>query len=423
VKGYYKGQIVVGGDLFERISKRIESYESDMVALQIGLTAIPALAPDNGGDGEYKKARYLEERLAQMGFHNIRTFDAPDERVVFNCRPNIIVTIPGENRRRTVWIITHVDVVPPGEPALWDHDPYEGYVKGERIYGRGTEDNQQDLVASIFAAKAFLDEGIKPAFSVGLAFVADEETSSNKGLVYLLGMKKRLFKKDDIIVVPDFGDEEGSMIEVAEKSLLWLRFKTVGIQCHASEPSLGRNAFTAASHLVTRLGDLYHIFDRIDPLYHPATSTFEPTRKNANVPNINTIPGDDVFYLDCRILPDYDLVEVMSKIRTMADEVEQAFDVSIDIVPVQAVEAPPPTDRDAPVVKALAGAIREVYGVGATPGGIGGGTVAAPLRGKGYQAAVWSRLGGMAHQPNENCIISNMIGNAKVFAHIFLGRT
>jgi len=414
---------VIDKDLFERLNKRIDSYESDMVALQIGLTAIPALAPENGGNGEYKKARYLMERLKEMGFHNIRTFDAPDERVVFTCRPNIIVTIPGEKRGRTVWVITHVDIVPPGERALWDHDPYEGYVKGGRIYGRGTEDNQQDLVASIFAAKAFLDEGVTPGFSVGLAFVADEETSSTKGLVHLLGMKKKLFKKDDIIVVPDFGNEEGSMIEVAEKSLLWLRFRTVGRQCHASEPSLGRNAFTAASHLVTKLGDLYHLFDKTDPLYRPATSTFEPTRKDANVPNINTIPGDDVFYLDCRILPDYDLVEVMSSVRAMADEVERAFGVSIDIVPVQAVEAPPPTDRDAPVVKALADAIRAVYGVDATPGGIGGGTVAAPLREKGYQAAVWSRLGGLAHQPNENCIISNMVGNAKVFAHLFLGRT
>ena len=412
-----------GKNLFERISARIDSYESDMVALQLGLTAIPALAPENGGNGEYKKARYLVEQLKEMGFRTIRTFNAPDDRAAYNCRPNVIVTLPGTHRGRTVWVLTHMDIVPPGELGLWDHDPYKGYVKDGRVFGRGTEDNQQDLVASIFAARAFLDEGVKPAFSVGLAFVADEETSSSKGLVYLLGMKKKLFKKDDIIVVPDFGNEEGSMIEVAEKSLLWLRVKTVGAQCHASRPGLGRNAFAAASHFIAKLRDLYRIFDRVDPLYTPPTSTFEPTKKEANVPNINTIPGDDVFYLDCRILPDCDLVQVMSRMRSMADEVEESFDVAIDIVPVQTVEAPPPTDVNAPVVKALAKAVREVYGVDARPGGIGGGTVAAPLREKGYQAAVWSRLGGMAHQPNEYCFISNMIGNAKVFAHLFLGRT
>jgi len=136
-------------------------------------------------------------------------------------------------------------------------------------------------------------------------------------------MEKRVFRKDDIIVVPDFGNEEGTMIEVAEKSLLWLRFRTIGSQCHASEPSLGRNAFVAASHLVTKLGDLYHIFDTVDPLYYPPISTFEPTSKDANVPNINTIPGKDVFHMDCRILPQYNLDEVISNIRAMADEVEK----------------------------------------------------------------------------------------------------
>jgi succinyl-diaminopimelate desuccinylase len=34
--------------------------------------------------------------------------------------------------------------------------------------------------------------------------------------------------------------------------------------------------------------------------------------------------------------------------------------------------------------------------------------------------AVWSRQNETAHQPNENCLISNMIGNAKVFAHLGL---
>ena len=409
------------GDILKKIEKRIDSYENDMIALQIALTAIPALAPESGGDGEYEKACYLMEYLDSMKFDNISRFDAPDDRVSSNCRPNIIVNIPGKNSERTVWILTHTDVVPPGELKLWDSDPYKGYVKDGRIYGRGMEDNQQDLVASIFAAKAFSDEGIKPGFSIGLAFVADEETSSRKGLGYLLGMEKRVFRKDDIIVVPDFGNDEGTMIEVAEKSLLWLRFRTIGRQCHASEPSLGRNAFVAASHLVTKLGDLYHIFDAVDPLYYPPTSTFEPTSKDANVPNINTIPGEDVFHMDCRILPQYNLDEVTSKIRAMAGEVEKTFDVSIDIVPVQRVQAPPPTDKDAPAVNALRTAIKEVYGVDAFPGGIGGGTVAAHLREEGYPVAVWSRLDRMAHQPNESCAISNMVGNTKVFARLFLG--
>jgi len=116
-----------------------------------------------------------------------------------------------------------------------------------------------------------------------------------------------LFHHDDLIIVPDSGNPEGSLIEVAEKSMLWLCFKTKGKQCHGSNPHLGNNAFTAASYLVTKLTKLRKIFSNTDPLFDPPQSTFEPTKKEANVGNINTIPGEDVFCMDCRVLPEYDL--------------------------------------------------------------------------------------------------------------------
>jgi succinyl-diaminopimelate desuccinylase len=403
-----------------RIKKRIDSYRDDMINLQVKLTAIPALGPDNEGAGEYKKANFLTKHMQSLGFKNIKQFNAPDKRVPSGIRPNITTTIPGKNQGKTVWILTHMDIVPPGELKLWNNDPYKGYVKNGRIYGRGMEDNQQDLVASIYAAKAFFDEGILPSSSIGLVFVADEETGSKKGLEYLLENEKNLFKKTDFLVVPDFGNSKGTMIEIAEKSILWLRFNTKGKQCHASRPSLGKNAFAAASHLIVKLNRLYQIFDSSDPIYQPPESTFEPTKKDGNIPNINTIPGEDIFYLDCRILPSYNLSVIQSKIRDLADEIEERFDVSIEITPVQRVQAPPPTPYNAPVVTALQKAIKDVYGADACPVGIGGGTVAAGFRKKGYEVAVWSKLSETAHQPNENCLIEDIIGNAKVYAHLFL---
>lgn len=403
--------------------KKIDSYEEEMIALQIALTAIPALAPENGGEGEEKKALFLAQYLKEAGFKDVREYDAPDERVSSGIRPNIVATLPGKNTGHTVWIITHTDVVPPGEPGFWDRDPYEGYVKNEKVYGRGTEDNQQDLVASLFAAKAFIDESVTPQLNIGLAFVADEETASRKGLEFLLENHGDLFRKSDIIVVPDFGNDKGSIIEVAEKSILWLKMKTIGKQCHASVPSRGNNAFRAASHLVARLDSLKELFPQSDPMFTPPESTFEPTKKEANVPNINTIPGEDVFCLDCRVLPAYDLKVVQSEVKKIANEIEVEFGVTVEIESVQEVQAPSPTLSDAPVVNALKTAIKGIYGIDAQPAGIGGGTVAAHFRQKGYPVAVWSRLGGMAHQPNEYCVVANMIGNAKVFASLFFQRT
>lgn len=411
---------MIDSGIFQRIAKRIEGYEQEMIRLQFALTAIPALAPENGGDGEALKAQYLLGFLRDQGFPHVETCDAPDGRVSGGVRPNIIARIPGKNSERTVWVMTHTDIVPPGELKLWEKDPYAGYVRDGKVFGRGTEDNQQDLVASLFAVKAFLDEGIVPESSIGILLVADEETGSGYGLDYILENRREWFRKMDLVVVPDAGNEEGSMIEVAEKSVLWLRFQTSGKQCHASRPALGKNAFRAASHLVVRLDELGVIYPARDPLYEPSESTFEPTKKDANVPNVNTIPGEDVFYLDCRVLPAYPVDKVLATIRSIADDIENKFDVRIDLMPVQKFDAPPPTAHDAPVVLALKEAVRDVYGVEAQPKGVGGGTVAAYFRKYEYPAAVWSRYCHMAHQPNEYCLIENMVGNAKVYAHMFL---
>jgi succinyl-diaminopimelate desuccinylase len=404
----------------ERIFRRIDSYVADMIDLQIKLTAIPALSPDNHGDGEAAKADFLHKYLTRSGFNEIEEINAPDSRVPCSYRPNLLVSCPGKNLSRNVWILTHMDIVPPGEVGLWSEDPYKGYVKDGFVFGRGTEDNQQDLVASLFAAKAFLDEKISPETSIGLAFVADEETSSRWGLDYVLQHPGNPFKKEDLIVVPDSGEPDGSAIEIAEKSILWLRFTTRGIQCHGSRPSLGKNAFLASSYLIVALQSLYKRFRAHDKLFTPPESTFQPTRKEANFSSVNTIPGEDTFFMDCRILPQYDLADVMTEIHRIADLIAERFQVKIDIEPVQQVQAPEPTPNDSAVVLALKEAIKDIYHVRAKTVGVGAGTVAAVFRRYGYEAAVWSKLRYKAHQPNECCLIDNMVGNAKVFAHLML---
>ena len=144
-------------DQFKKVSQKIDSYREAMIELQIALSAVPAVGPENGGDGELAKANLLKERLIQLGFKNFRHYDAQDKRVSSGIRHNFVTTIEGKNKNRFIWIITHMDIVPPGELRLWSNDPYKAYVKDGHIFGRGVEDNQQDMVASIFAAKAFID--------------------------------------------------------------------------------------------------------------------------------------------------------------------------------------------------------------------------------------------------------------------------
>jgi len=408
------------GTDFDRVRKRIEGYRDEMVVLQADLTALPALGPENGGEGEQEKAARLQRFLEEMGGLEIEEIRAPDSRVPSGSRPNLIARKRGKDSRSTTWVLTHMDVVPAGERSLWIKDPFRLWIEDGKIFGRGVEDNQQSMVASLFALKVLQEEGIEAPRDIALALVADEETGSRLGLQHVLEKRRDLFHPSDFILVPDFGDPEASQIEIAEKSILWLRFQIQGKQCHASRPKDGINTLRAASYLVVRLDSLAGQFSAADPLFDPSTSTFEPTKKKANVPNVNTIPGEDILYMDCRILPQYRMEEVEEKIEATVREIEGEFGVSIQIGRVLRDRAAPPTPAEAPVVRMAGEAMREVYQKEARIVGIGGGTVAAFLRRAGCHVAAFSRIDRTAHQPNEYCKIENMIGDCQVFAHCFL---
>ena len=401
------------------IKKSIEAYAEHCIAWQRKLVSIPALAPEAEGTGEWEKAEFVLSVLEELSITDIEILPSPDDRVPRGNRPNIIARIPGQKQGPVIWIMAHLDVVPAGDLSLWDSDPFELQVKGDELTGRGVEDNHQGLISALLAIKALRENNVPPFLPIGLAIVADEENGSKHGLQYLMQNHREQFRDDDLIIVPDAGDDKGVCIEIAEKSILWIKFKISGKQCHASTPDLGVNAHRAAAHLTVELEKLHTIFNHRDELFDPPLSTFEPTRKESNVPNINTIPASDIFYLDCRILPNYSLDDVIAAIDTMILDIEQRFNVQIEKSFPQKVTAAPPTTQDTAVVKRLSKAINTVLGKEARLIGIGGGTVASFFREEGLATAVWSTIVDTGHMPNELSLISNTLQDAQVFAHLF----
>ncbi|MDR3324401.1 MAG: M20 family metallo-hydrolase [Spirochaetaceae bacterium] len=397
------------------------------VELETELTKRPALSPDSGGLGELDKCVFLEGWLRERGFADLRRIDVPDERAKGGVRPNLILTIGGRDETAPrLWIISHTDVVPPGEAKLWDSDPWTVVERDGKLYGRGVEDNQQGLVSSLIAALALSKSGATPLRTTKLLFVADEECGNAFGMNALLALDDAapatpLFLRGDMALIPDGGDGKGQTIEIAEKNLVWVKFTTTGLQAHGSRPDLGANAFLAASALAVALhGGLAKTFDARDELFNPPRSTFEPTKKEANVPNVNTIPGEDVFFMDMRILPRYPVKQVVAEIERIKSEVEAEYHVRIGMEFLQRVESKA-TAADAPIVRLLAAKIKETLGVDARPIGIGGGTVGAALRNRGIDAAVWSPLDDTAHQPNEYALVQNILDGAKVMAALMEG--
>lgn len=402
------------------VIESVERLRDDMVSALADMCRIPAIAPESGGDGEVKRAEFLIELVTNLGFEHIAVVKVEDSRVSDGYRPNIIVKIHGTDRTLPpLWIVTHMDIVPAGDLDLWDSDPFDPIIRGGRLYGRGVEDNGQALIASLYAAKALKNVGVQPKRGIKLAFVADEEVGSKYGIKHLV--KKGLFSKQDLIIVPDAGEPNGSAIEVVEKAHLNIKVITHGKQTHASRPDKGINAFRVASKFIDRVTDaLQEKYDEKDELFSPPISTFEVTKKESNVPNINTIPGEDVFYMDCRVLPTHSLDEIIDFMREVAAEVSRETGAMIILDNVKYSEAPPATPLDSPVVKRLQVAIKKIRGVEANPVGIGGGTCAAFFREKGLPVAVWATNDETAHEPNENIKINNLVDDAKVYALTYL---
>lgn len=404
----------------EKLFARIDGYREDALELEREMTRRIALGPENGGTGEKEKADWIEKRLKAWKFPAPRRFEAPDPRVPSGTRPSLVSILPGADRSRTLWIMAHLDVIPSGDRGLWKSDPFTLRVEGDRLYGRGVEDNQQGACAGILAMRALIESGTVPAQDLGLVLAADEETGSAFGLEWLLDHTD-LFRALDQAIVPDAGDPKGNAIEIAEKSGVWYRFRVRGKQCHASRPSQGLNAHLAGCRLALELDKkLKARFARENPIFEPPSSTFECTKREANVPNVNTIPGEDVFYLDARILPEIPLARIDRAVEAVCAKIAKATGAKISFDHVHRAEAAPPTDGKSGVVRALERGIRQVHGRKARHIGIGGGTVAACFRNRGIPAAVFATLLETAHQPDECCLLSNLIADAKIFARAAL---
>ncbi len=400
----------------DSIFQEVDALKLEMVETLSQLIRVPAVGPENGGEGESAKADELLKVLSKAAFDRIERYDAVDPRVPSGKRPNVLVYVNGKKNARRLWIVTHLDVVPSGEESLWKiTKPFEPKVQGDRIYGRGSEDNGQSLVASVFAAKALKQLGVKLNRTLALAFVSDEEQGSTMGIKHLLS--KDIFREEDLVVVPDHGTPKGDFIEIAEKSILWFKLTTFGKQTHGSLPSKGLNAHRIGMQVALELDrKLHEKYDARNEYFDAPYSTFEPTKKDKNVDAVNIVPGEDTVYFDCRVLPNYNVDEVLADISEVAADFEAKTQAKIQVEVLQKESSPQVLTDDSEIVMLLKQALKQTRGLDARVGGVGGGTCAAFFRQKGIPALVWSTIDEVPHQPDEYARITNLVEDAKVFA-------
>lgn len=109
----------------------------------------------------------------------------------------VVGTLPGRGEGRSLMLNGHVDVVPPGDPALWTHPPFEAVLEDGRIHGRGALDMKGAVVAAVHALRAVREAGPPLRGTVHLASVVGEEDGGLGTLATLL----RGYRADGAIVM------------------------------------------------------------------------------------------------------------------------------------------------------------------------------------------------------------------------------
>ena len=362
-----------------------------------------AVNPKFGGTGEKERADYIQKLIEEMGF-TVERYDVKDEKGY--TRSNLVVEVEGEDY--PVWVIAHLDTVSPG--TGWETDPFKLVVKGDKVFGRGVNDNGIGIMSILILLKRISEGKVKLKHTLKAAFVADEEAGSRYGVVYLI--KKGLFKEGEKAIIPDFGSKKGDIIEIAEKGILWLKMITRGKQGHGSMPHKADNAHLKSAKLMLELYEsLRRRFYKINRFFDPPYSTFEPTKKEKNVDSINIIPGEDVIYWDCRIIPEYSLEEVIEFFEGIGARYDATFEVVMK-------EKASFTREDDEIVKKLRNSIRNVLNVEPRLIGIGGGTVAGILRKIGIPSVAWGVNSGTEHKPNEWEMIESYIKTERVIEDV-----
>ncbi len=394
----------------KEIVSSIKKYEKDVMNFFLKFLEIDAVNPKYGGKGEYERANFLEEYLKSLGL-NVLRYDYRDE---FGYkRPNIITGIE-KNKDKTIWFLLHLDTVDAGSVEMWKYDPFKPTIVEDKIYARGSEDNGQAIASTILMLKTIIEEDFDINYNLRIAFVSDEEAGSKYGIKRL--MEENIFKRNDYFIVPDASIDRGKYIEIAEKSIVWLKIRVIGKQGHASTPELAKNAARISMKFYLEMDEFLHKkYSKRNPFFKPPESTFEITKRERNVESINIIPGEDITYFDFRILPEYNVDEILNDILSIKDKYEKEYGVKIFVECISRDECKNITSTDSFIYKLLEKSIEINRKFKPKPIGIGGGTYARYLRNNGYDAVVWQTSDNTAHQVNEYCRISDIIDDAKVF--------
>ena len=349
------------------LEQRVLSYvdPDEVIRWTQDLVRIPSVYRPEQGETEEEAARWVQERLREMGLATHWEEAAPR-------RPNVIAILEGEPGGKTLMFEGHTDVVTEGDRSQWTHDPFGGDLVDGRIYGRGSCDMKAGLVAALGAVKAILRSGVRLRGNILLGALADEE-----GM--MLGVKHFVrqgwAQKVNAAVICE---PEDNRLCIAQKGVMWLRLQAKGKMSHGAMPLQGINPIYPMGPILVALREMEaaeiakhgsHVF-----LGQPSITPTIFRSPVAGEPQNNVMPAESTLTLDIRLIPGQSPDDMEGRIRALLEERKRAgerVEFSLEVL-----ESRPPTatPREEPLVQAMHAAYLDLTGKEPTYGGVPGTT-------------------------------------------------
>ncbi len=324
------------------------------------LTDLIKIDTSNPPGNETKAAEFLSDYLSKEGFESEILESSKG-------RGSIITKYTGEGKK-SLMLLSHLDVVPAAQQKGWSVDPFSGVVKDGFVWGRGALDCKSLVAMEALTFVYLKREGFKPRGNLIFTSVADEEKGGGLGAKWLVDKHPDKLRVDLLInegggeALPIYGRNH-YLVQVAEKGVFWTRLRTKGTTGHASRPWLGDNALHKMSGFIDKLGkykppkkalDVVQAFvSRVDDGNMSADPgallsraekmdetvfeivkamlrmTIVPTMMKAGVKE-NIIPDECEAVVDCRLLPGQDFKYLKEQFKKALGSLE-----GLEIEPIQ----------------------------------------------------------------------------------------
>jgi len=172
-------------------------------------------------------------------------------------RPNVVARLKGSGRERPLLIMGHSDVVNV-DPKKWTHPPFSATREDGYIYGRGTVDDKDNLVAGLMVMLMLKRQNVPLDRDVIFLAESGEEGSTRVGIQFMTGQHFPKIDAEYCLAEGGSVSRAGGQITFAavqtlEKIPRAIELTARGISGHGSVP-LQSNAVVHLAAAVAKVG-------------------------------------------------------------------------------------------------------------------------------------------------------------------------